>query len=87
MLGAFSANLVGWLGPTSRTYQGLNALGAAIAAYASHHIDFLPFVVLEVVWCVVALFYLLKPRIWVEPGMATPSSKRGGCARVPDAKD
>ena len=60
LLSAFFANLVGWLAATSRAYQGLNAAGAAIAAYASYQIDFMPFVVLESTWCGVALFYLLR---------------------------
>ena len=66
LLGAFFANLVGWLAPTSRSYQGLNALGAAIAAYASFEIDFVPFVVLESTWCLVALVHLLWPRTRVD---------------------
>ena len=62
LLGAFFANLVGWLDATSRVYQGTNALGAAISGYASYQIDFAPFVVLEGVWCLVALVYLCMPR-------------------------
>jgi hypothetical protein len=66
LLAAFFANLVGWLAPTSRSYQGLNAVGAAIAAYASYQIDFVPFVVLESTWCLVALFHFLRPRTRLE---------------------
>ncbi len=62
LLGAFFANLVGWLEATSRTYQGVNAVGAGVAAYASWGIGFMPFVVLEGVWCAVALVSLLRPR-------------------------
>ncbi len=62
LLGAFFANLCGWLRASSRLYQGLNALGAGSAAVASWGIDFMPFVVLEATWCAVALVYLLKPR-------------------------
>ena len=62
LLGAFSANLMGWLDSRSRSYQGLNAIGAAIAAYASWGIGFIPFVVLEGIWCVVALASLARPR-------------------------
>ena len=61
LLCAFFANLVGWLAATSRVYQGLNALGAAIAGYASYRIGFMPFVVLESTWCLVALVSLLRP--------------------------
>lgn len=63
LLGAFFANLVGWLTTDQKLYLILNALGAAIAAYASWGIGFMPFVVLEATWCVVALATLAKPRI------------------------
>jgi hypothetical protein len=43
----------------------MNAVGAAIAAYASWQIDFMPFVVLEGTWSVVAFLALL--RTWREP--------------------
>ena len=62
LLAAFLANLMGWLEATSRVYQGLNALGAAVAAYASWGIGFTPFVVLEGTWCLVALASLARPR-------------------------
>jgi len=60
LLGAFFANLAGWLDAASRLYQGINALGAGIAAYASYGIGFTPFVVLESTWCLVALVYLFR---------------------------
>ena len=55
LLLAFFLNLRGQLRPASRLYQGLNALGAGLACYASFLIDFLPFVILEGTWCAVAL--------------------------------
>lgn len=60
LLGAFFANLMGWLATDQKHYLILNALGAAIAAYASWGIGFMPFVVLEATWCVVALATLAK---------------------------
>ena len=42
------------------TYSYLNFFGAAIAGYASWLIPFLPFVILEGVWCLVAVFGLFK---------------------------
>ena len=44
----------------SVTYNLLNFVGASIAGYASWLISFFPFVILEAVWCTVALFSLVK---------------------------
>ena len=44
----------------STIYNLLNLIGAAIAGYASWLISFVPFVILETVWCVVALYSLIK---------------------------
>ena len=62
LLGAFFLNLFGWLKTDSRAYQALNAVGAGVACYASHLIDFLPFVVLEGTWSLVAVSALLRKR-------------------------
>ena len=68
LLGAFFANLAGWLDARSRAYQSLNAIGAAIAAYASYGIGFVPFVVLEATWCAVALLALVRTGLrWTHP--------------------
>ena len=61
LLLAFGLNLFGWFSHASRYYQGLNLLGASLAGYASWRIDFLPFVVLEGTWALVALTALLRP--------------------------
>ena len=60
LLGAFFANLMDWLETRSRLYSTLNATGAAIAAYASWGIGFMPFVVLEATWSVVAIVSLAR---------------------------
>jgi hypothetical protein len=44
----------------SLSYGLLNLFGAGIAGYASWLINFMPFVILEAVWCAVALFGLFK---------------------------
>ena len=62
LLLAFGLNLSGCLSRTSRRYQGLNVLGAGLACYASWRIDFLPFVVLEGTWALIALAALLRLR-------------------------
>ena len=61
LLLAFALNLTGRMSQRSRAYQGVNALGAGLACYASFLIGFLPFVVLEGTWCAVALVALARP--------------------------
>lgn len=61
LLGAFALNLAGKLERTARAYSGLNAVGAGIACYASWRIGFMPFVVLEGAWMLVALAALARP--------------------------
>ena len=63
LLGAFFANLMGWLATRSRVYFSLNAVGAAIAAYASWGIGFMPFVVLEGTWSIVAIIALARSTV------------------------
>jgi hypothetical protein len=60
LLLAFFLNAFGMLGARSPRYHGLNAVGAALATWASWRIGFLPFVVLEGTWCVVALAALAR---------------------------
>lgn len=60
LLIAFFLNLVGWLKMDSRLYLFLNFIGAALACAASLIINYLPFVVLEGVWSLVALISLLR---------------------------
>jgi hypothetical protein len=54
LLAAFFLNLVGVLGVNSLAYVCLNLLGAGLACYASYLVDFMPFVVLEGTWAIVA---------------------------------
>jgi hypothetical protein len=73
LLLAFVLNVTGRIrvGPL---YLGMNALGGAIAAYASFLIGFAPFVVLESVWCLAAIVRLVnlsasgRDRKPLEPG-------------------
>ena len=62
LLGAFFLNLFGWMKTDSGVYQALNAIGAGVACYASYLIDFLPFVVLEGTWSIVAVSAFLHKR-------------------------
>lgn len=60
LLAAFALNLFERTSRDSVTYALMNTLGAGIAAYASWMIGYLPFVVLEGVWCVVSLIALIR---------------------------
>ncbi len=60
LLAAFGANLSGVLDREGLFYQSLNAVGAAIAAYASWLIVYMPFVVLEGVWALVSLVAIAR---------------------------
>ena len=60
LLVAFFLNLFGYLGPEKRSYLLLNLFGAGLSAWASWMIHFIPFVVLEITWMVVAGVGLLK---------------------------
>jgi hypothetical protein len=59
---AFALSSFGRLAPDARSYHALNALGAALACAASLRIGFVPFIVLEALWTVVALAALLRGR-------------------------
>ncbi len=60
LLIAFALNISKKITPESKTYLGLNILGAALAGVSSYMIDFIPFVVLESVWALASLSALLK---------------------------
>ena len=61
LLIAFALNLAKVLPASSKAYAGLNAIGAALACWASWLIGFMPFVVLEGTWCLAALWALFRP--------------------------
>lgn len=58
LLLAFALNAAGRLPAAGILYQLLNAIGAGLACAASYLIGFIPFVVLEGTWCLVALVAL-----------------------------
>ena len=55
LLVAFFLNLFKFLGQDTKAYALLNIFGAGLAGYASVLIHYVPFVVLESVWALVAL--------------------------------
>ena len=62
LLFAFMLNLSGRLEAGARPYQALNFLGAGLACAAAALIPFLPFVILEGTWSLVALAALVTGR-------------------------
>jgi hypothetical protein len=60
LLLAFLLNLTKRLSQASIAYSAMNMVGAGLSGFASHLIGFVPFVVLEGTWCVVAAVALVK---------------------------
>ena len=60
LLVAFLLNLVRVLRTESYPYTALNFAGASLAGYASYLIGFVPFVILEGTWAVVAAVALIR---------------------------
>jgi hypothetical protein len=60
LLAAFLLNLFKLLRADGYLYMTLNFVGAGLACYSSYLINFMPFVVLEGVWALVALVAIAK---------------------------
>ena len=60
LLIAFFLNLFKFISQENKFYILLNIAGAGLSCYASLLIHFLPFVILEAVWGLVALFAFIK---------------------------
>jgi hypothetical protein len=62
LLGAFVLNLYKKLPSHSRWYSGMNFMGAAMCCLSSYMISFIPFIILEAVWALFALYSFIVPR-------------------------
>ena len=60
LLLAFFLNLFNFIAQDGFTYIGMNIAGAGLACWSSWMIAFVPFIVLEAVWCLVAVAALAK---------------------------
>ncbi|MBS1656478.1 MAG: hypothetical protein JST18_00115 [Bacteroidetes bacterium] len=60
LLLAFLANLIKLQKQSALIYLLMNFTGAALACYASYLIDFLPFIILEGTWALVAAVAMVK---------------------------
>jgi hypothetical protein len=65
LLIAFFLNLFKYIREDSTAYILLNISGAGLSGYASYLINYLPFVFLEGIWCIVAFLALFK-KLWVK---------------------
>jgi uncharacterized membrane protein YdcZ (DUF606 family) len=62
LLGAYLANLRGWLGREDRMYSALNLVGALLLAWVAVVDQRWGFILLEFTWALVSLPPLLRPR-------------------------
>ena len=60
MLAAFLLNVLRFMSADGYPYAVLNFVGGALACYSSWLIAFMPFVVLEGVWALVAGFAIVR---------------------------
>jgi uncharacterized protein with PQ loop repeat len=60
LLIAFVLNLFKFVKEDNTGYILLNIFGAALSCYASFLINYMPFVLLESIWCLVALMAIFK---------------------------
>jgi hypothetical protein len=60
LLIAFFINLFGFVSTRSRVYILLNVIGAGLSCYASVLIEYMPFIILEGIWCFVGMAALIK---------------------------
>ncbi len=50
------------ISPISNAYNLLNLIGAGLACYGAWLIGAIPFVVLEIIWCAVAVYGLVRKK-------------------------
>lgn len=60
LLLAFALNLFHVLDENRPAYSLLNSIGAGLACYSSVLLKFMPFIILEGTWCVVAVISLIR---------------------------
>jgi hypothetical protein len=62
LLLAYLLDINDWTPDDSPLYLGLNAVGAGLACASAVLIPFIPFVVLEGIWCLVSVWALLRKK-------------------------
>jgi hypothetical protein len=62
ILVAYVGHQMNWMDSRKAAYNLLNAAGSAILAYVAFHPFQIGFVLLEVVWALISVYALAKPR-------------------------
>jgi hypothetical protein len=62
ILVAYVGHQMGWMDSRKAGYNVLNAVGSAILAYIAFHRFQVGFVLLEVVWVLISVYALARPR-------------------------
>ena len=62
ILVAYVGHQMGWMNARGAAYNILNALGSAILTYIAFHPFQIGFVILEVVWTLISIYALFRPR-------------------------
>jgi hypothetical protein len=62
ILVAYVGHQMGWMDSRKAGYNVLNAVGSAILAYIAFHPFQVGFVLLEVVWVLISVYALARPR-------------------------
>ncbi|HSY99928.1 MAG TPA: hypothetical protein VK788_10550 [Terriglobales bacterium] len=62
ILVAYVGHQMNWMDSRKAAYNLLNAVGSAILAYVAFHPFQIGFVLLEVVWALISVYALAKPR-------------------------
>lgn len=62
ILVAYVGHQMGWMDSRKAGYNVLNAVGSAILAYIAFHSFQVGFVLLEVVWVLISVYALARPR-------------------------
>lgn len=57
---AYFLNIFSFIPKEGKLFFIMNIIGAALACYASVLINYIPFIVLEAVWCIVSVVGYLK---------------------------
>ena len=59
---AYVGHQLGWMNSRKPAYNILNGIGSAILAYIAFHPFQIGFVVLEIVWTLISIYALMRPR-------------------------